>query len=365
MLTDPHWRRAFAEVPRHLFVPSYYRPGRSGRGHTLLTRDDPDPAGRARWLAGTYEDVPLITRLRAGALVSSSSQPSLMAMMLEALEVSEGQTVLEIGAGTGYNAALLAHRLGACAVTTVDLDGDIANAARERLAAAGYADVTVVTGDGTQGCPYRAPFDRIMATCELTSVPAPWLRQCRPGGLVIAPVAGGLVVLRVADAAHAEGRFLRTPAYFVALRRPGREPEVAQEPSREPDDAGTGGGQDERVRRTGTPPWVLDNDDFRFVMSLMLADTAVTRAFGGRGATLVAADGSRAHVGSDGSVRIHGPRDLWAGVERAHDLWQREGRPRRERFGLTVDGIRQRAWLDEPDGRYVWDLARSVTRGAA
>lgn len=355
MLTDPRWRRAFEQVPRHLFVPSYYRPGRSGRGYELLSGDDPDREWRARWLTGVYEDVPLVTLVRAGALVSSSSQPSLMAVMLEALDAAVGHAVLEIGTGTGYNAALLAHVLGADAITTVDVDSEITGAARERLAAAGYRGVTVVTGDGTLGCAPRAPYDRIMATCELSSVPAPWLRQCRPGGLVLVPIAGGLVALRVADAEHAEGRFLHTPAYFVALRDPGRKPQRRSVPPWEAVRAGDGDA--ERVRRTETPPWVLDNEVFRFVVSLVLGDAAVTQAFGGRSAALAASDGSRAYVDGDGGVRVSGPRDLWAVVERVHYLWQREGRPRRERFGITVDGARQRAWLDAPDGRYVWELA--------
>ena len=135
-LTDPAWRAAFEEVPRHLFVP-YYFVGRARRRTSGCGARTPTACGGPAGCAGAYADGPLATRVRDGELVSSSSQPSLMARMLEELEVRDGDRVLEIGAGTGYNAALLAHRLGDDAVTTVDLDPEITESARTHLAAAG------------------------------------------------------------------------------------------------------------------------------------------------------------------------------------------------------------------------------------
>lgn len=299
---DPVWRDAFTAVPRHLFVPYYYVPG-SG-GHERRWCGAADPRDRARWLAGVYQDTPLATRLRDGDLVSSSSQPSLMAAMLTELRVRDGDRVLEIGAGTGYNAALLAHRLGDDGlVTTVDLDPEITESARQHLAAAGYGPV-VVTGDGARGVPERAPFDRIIATCALESVPHAWLGQCAPGARVLAPVATGLLALTVGDATHAEGRFLHTPAYFVPLRGAGRR---APEPH--PSD--------------GVPGRAADHDLFRFLLALTGAGT-------GTGTVIE----SRA----------------------AYALWEREGRPVRERYGVSVDGDRQWAWLDHPRGRHRWPL---------
>ncbi|WP_329178848.1 methyltransferase domain-containing protein [Streptomyces sp. NBC_01477] len=222
-LADPAWRAAFAEVPRHLFVPVYYRGGSDdAAGHGRFAADDPDMRRRLSWLTGAYADQPIATHVSGGELVSSSSQPSLMALMCEALDLREGHRVLEIGAGTGYNAALLAHRLGGTgAVTTVDLDAAITAPAREHLAAYGTAaalSVTVVTGDGAFGCPAGAPYDRVIATCELPAVPPAWAEQCRPGARILAPFATGLVVLTVTGPGRAEGRFLSTPAYFVPLR---------------------------------------------------------------------------------------------------------------------------------------------------
>ncbi|MFJ2441377.1 methyltransferase domain-containing protein [Streptomyces sp. NPDC087658] len=299
-LDDPAWRAAFEEVERHVFVP-YYFVGRPG-GYDRLWSGDPDPVRRERWLRGAYADEPLAIRVRDGELISSSSQPSLMARMLAELEVRDGHRVLEIGAGSGYNAALLAHRLGDDLVTTVDLDPEITESARTHLAMAGYRPA-VVTGDGARGCPERAPFDRIIATCTLPRVPVSWPAQCRPGARILAPLATGLIALSVGEgdgalgADRAEGRFLHTAAYFVPLR--GAPPRIPR-------------AFGQRLPRGS------GHELFRFLLAL-----------------------------TEGSLD---PRD-------ALSLWEREGRPARERYGVTVVGERQWAWLDDPAGPYVWPLA--------
>jgi len=287
---DPGWRAAFEAVPRHLFVPYYYV-GVEG-GYERLWAGSPDPCTRERWLRGVYADVPLATRLRDGELVSSSSQPSLMARMLTELRVAAGDRVLEIGAGTGYNAALLAHRLGDDLVTTVDLEPEITESARTHLAAAGYRP-TVVTGDGTRGVPEHAPYDRIIATCALTSIPRAWLAQCTPGARILAPLATGLIALTVRDATHAEGNFLNTAAYFVPLRgtEPPESPEIPHRPG--------------------------DHELLRFLLTLTQGTLA--------------------------------PQD-------ARELWEQEGRPGRERYGVTVTGEGARAWLDTPESPHTWPL---------
>ncbi|WP_250298472.1 methyltransferase domain-containing protein [Streptomyces sp. A 4/2] len=299
-LADPAWRRAFEEVPRHLFVPYYFADGLWRRER--LWSEDPDPERRRRWLEGVYTDQPLAIRVRDGELVSSSSQPSLMARMLDELDVRDGNAVLEIGAGSGYNAALLAHRLGDSLVTTVDLDPEITESARGHLEAAGYAPA-VVTGDGARGCPAQAPFDRIIATCTLPSVPRAWLAQCRPGARILAPLSTGLIVLEVQDTEYAQGRFLDTPAYFVPLRG--------------------GGGDEPPLRSGGLPPSVLENGLFRFLLTLTAGSLDPVEAF---------------------------------------SLWEREERPARERYGVTVSGGHEWAWLDDPEGPYAWPLVPPASR---
>lgn len=184
---EPRWREAFAEVPRHLFVPYYYV-GVMG-GHERWWGEHPDPRHRERWLRGAYEDVPLATRLRDGELVSSSSQPSLMASMLLALGVRDGDDVLEIGAGTGYNAALLAELAGPHGqVTTIDIDPEVTAQARTRLDQAGYPHVRVATADGQLGDPDHAPYDRLIVTVGPWDIPQAWWQQVRVDGRMVLPL---------------------------------------------------------------------------------------------------------------------------------------------------------------------------------
>lgn len=304
-LTDPAWRAAFEEVPRELFVPYFYAPLRGG-GYERFWRDDPDPGRRARWAEGVYADQPLATRVRDGELLSSSSQPSLMARMLEYLDVADDSNVLEIGTGPGYNAGLLCHRLGDSRVTTVDLDPDITEAARRHLAAAGHRP-HVVTGDGARGCPARGPYDRVIATCALPRVPPPWLTQCVPGALILAPVASGLVRLRVTDGGRASGHFTGTPAFFVPLR------------------GGTGEQPVQKVRRPGGVPGdALRDDGFRFLLAL-----------------------------TEGRLE---PVEAYA-------LWRDQGGPGRERYGMSAGPGGQWVWLDDPEGPYVWPMGGTDERG--
>jgi protein-L-isoaspartate(D-aspartate) O-methyltransferase len=152
-------------VPRHLFIP-----------------------GTPLNAAYANEVVPT-KRADDSTPISSASQPSIVARMLEQLQVAPGNNVLEIGAGTGYNAALLSHLAGPGGqVTTIDVDEDIATAARAKLQEAGYPRVRVVLGDGAVGCPDFAPYDRVIASVGAWDLPLAWLGQLAPAGRLVVPL---------------------------------------------------------------------------------------------------------------------------------------------------------------------------------
>ena len=167
LIRTPAVREAFARVPRERFIPR---------------------VAEERGLAAVYEDTALVTLTSPqGLAISSSSQPAIMAEMLERLSVGSGVRVLEIGAGTGYNAALLAE-LGA-RVVSVDVDADLASAAAQRLV--DWPGVEVAAGDGMRGWTAGAPYDRIIVTATPPCIPAAWRDQLREGGLLEVPMLLG------------------------------------------------------------------------------------------------------------------------------------------------------------------------------
>jgi protein-L-isoaspartate(D-aspartate) O-methyltransferase len=161
-------REAFLAVPRELFVPEFA--AREG-------------------LEAVYRDEAIITKEgEYGNPLSSSSQPWIMALMLEHLELEAGMRVLEIGAGTGYNAALLSVLVGKHGrVVSVDVDAQIARQARRALRENGYR-ARVVHADGRSGFAPSAPYDRIVVTAGADEVPRAWHDQLADGGLVEAPL---------------------------------------------------------------------------------------------------------------------------------------------------------------------------------
>jgi protein-L-isoaspartate(D-aspartate) O-methyltransferase len=177
---------AMRAVPRHLFVP-------------------PNAVGDA------YDDHPL--PIGGGQTIS---QPYIVAFMTEALRLSGGETVLEVGTGSGYQAAVLARI--AAKVYTIEILVELAREARERLERLGYRNVEVRAGDGYAGWPEAAPFDGIMVTAAAPRIPAPLKAQLRDGGRLVIPVGDEyqeIVVVTRRGQAFDERRVL--PVRFVPM----------------------------------------------------------------------------------------------------------------------------------------------------
>jgi protein-L-isoaspartate(D-aspartate) O-methyltransferase len=179
---------AIAAVPRAAFVP-------------------------AEGVDDAYSDVPI--PIPHGQV---TTQPSLVARMLEALELDGGERALEVGTGYGFQTALLARL--AAEVVSIERFPRLAQAARRNLEAHGVENVEVVVGDGSAGVPARAPFDAVVVAAAYTSVPRPLAEQLVPGGRLVQPVGPGghdEVVLFERGAAGLERVRSVTPAHFVRL----------------------------------------------------------------------------------------------------------------------------------------------------
>jgi protein-L-isoaspartate(D-aspartate) O-methyltransferase len=357
------WMDAFRAVPREAFIPDTVWRWEDGRYAPL--RRDTDPAA---WQAAVTADAPVITQVDDGVpdgpghcVSSSSSMPTVMAIMLAQLEADPGHKVLEIGTGTGWNSALLAHRLGAEQVTSIEVDPALAEQARGALKRAGYP-VTVITGDGALGVPERAPFDRIIATAGVSAgqIPYEWVKQARPGGRIVVPwgtcwLNAGMLALTVAEDGTASGQVVDHAA-FMSLRAQRVDRKVP--PCNQDDAVGS---------ITDLYPGLLtqDYDGCAFAASLRLADvefsitlepdhtvdqphfeTLLWHAESGSWALHTVTP--EADRDSEYPVRQWGPRRLWDEAETAYDWWDDLGRPDYRRFGVTVTPARQWAWLDEP-----------------
>jgi protein-L-isoaspartate(D-aspartate) O-methyltransferase len=183
---DPLTLAALRKVPRHLFVPKAAAGG--------AYADHPLPIGHGQTI----------------------SQPYIVAFMTEALGLRGGETVLEVGTGSGYQSAVLAEI--AARVHSIEIIGALADEARERLRRLGYSTVEVRTGDGYSGWPEAAPFDAIVVAAAAPRVPDPLNRQLRDGGRLVVPVGDEsqeLIVVTRRGASFEERRVL--PVRFVPM----------------------------------------------------------------------------------------------------------------------------------------------------
>ncbi|MGH3564512.1 MAG: methyltransferase domain-containing protein [Pseudonocardia sp.] len=349
-LTEEAWRHAFTAVPRHALVPRFYRIN----DRAVIDSANPDDA--ATWLETVYSNKTLVTQITPTDVTSSGTMPGLIAKMLTALRINTGDNVLQVGTGTGYTAALLCERLGSNKVTTVDVDPDLSKDARTRLGDVGYTP-TVVTVNGAHGYAPNAPYDAILATCALRSIPADWLAQAAPGARIVAPLATGLIAFDVTGPDQASGRFLMPGGFFMPLRDTNQKGK--------PTTSSNGTRRDPRTTELG-PRQTFYEDHLRFLLTVALSDVC-TGQHGPAWEDLTISDsaGSTARLDrtENGAFLVTetGPRTLWNEVEHLHHQWQAWGRPHRERYGLTITAQSQTIWLDKPHDTPTWPLPGDVT----
>jgi protein-L-isoaspartate(D-aspartate) O-methyltransferase len=208
---SPATRAAFLAIDRKLFVPQHYR--QVERVWTACPTTDGE----------VYQDIPLVTKVERGRPCSSSSQPSVMAAVIEALQLQPGQSIMEIGTGTGYNAALLAHITGdAHLMTSLDIDGEAIEHAQQIIPPVVGEGMTMVQADGRTGYEDNAPYDRIMVAAGFRHVPDAWRDQLKTGGLLVGnwlrALSSVMVVLQKQEDGSMKGSVLPQGAFFMEMR---------------------------------------------------------------------------------------------------------------------------------------------------
>jgi protein-L-isoaspartate(D-aspartate) O-methyltransferase len=360
--TEPRWADAVAAVSRAGFLPDLMWPYDMDSRASIAVDRGTDPQA---WEQAVFADMPLTIQWDDGdhegadpgrLATSSASMPSVVTAMLQDADLQPGMRVLEIGTGTGWSAGLMAHVLGPGAVVSVEIDPDVAEHAARRLNRTG-ADVRLVVGDGRDGWATNAPYDRVIATAGIRQVPAAWIAQTAPGGLVVAPWGthygngDALLRLTVAGDGSASGRFVR-PLEFMKVRSDRTAwPNLAD---RLPDGFPAG----LESRDTAVTLSELTGEKWgptEFVIGLAVPDCAHAVLRDGDTASvwfygLSDASWSVATFDGENAVSVYqgGPRQLWDEVEAALSWWASAGRPGLERFGLTVDASSEVAWVDDP-----------------
>jgi methyltransferase of ATP-grasp peptide maturase system len=351
-LKDPALRAAVEAVPRELFLdPGVFLPAEGGRWRPVTALG----TASEEWLDIAYSDRSLATQLDGhrtadqaaepvtGTPTSSSTTPVTVLGMIEDLDLADGQRVLEIGTGTGYSTALLCHRLGEDNVTTIEVDPQVAARADAALEEIGFSTWTV-TGDGLLGHPPRAPYDRVVATCAVRRIPYTWVRQTKPGGIILAtlgswPYGTGLAKVTVNEDGTAEGRVIGRSSFMQARSQ-------AMIPVSGDLSARTAYVDTERP--TKLPPTLLDDWMPAFLAQLAAPGTQRVRAKAADGTRLlylfdIDRESFAAFTEDDAGewiVRQGGPIALWDTVEQTLTAWQDAGRPDIDSVRLHIaDGV--------------------------
>lgn len=355
-LRSRSWIGAFSSVPRDVFVPGFFCQQDHAPGFARIDSGDSD--AHDYWLRSVYNDDVLFTQISdEGVPTSSSTSPGLMALMLEALDIAAGMNVLEIGTGTGYSVALLCRRLGSGQVTSIDIDPELVNAARDRLSSLGY-DPHLAVHDGMTGYQSRAPYARIISTVAVPSIPPAWISQVSQDGRILAnlyrELGGGALVLLTVHGNYAEGRFLADYGGFMPVRAICQHTPLSLLHAAETTEYSE--------RETKVTGKVLDDPSFAFFAALRVPAQQLGYVPHNQPEEfwLLGTDGSWARQTSAKNgqlhVRQHGARMLWDALEQACDDWARLGSPPRQDFGLTVTANgKHTLWYAQPRSQF-WEL---------
>ncbi len=179
---------AFESVERHRFTPVLWTMDEESSELVKNKIDPEDPPGEL--IGEIYQDSPLVIESDGEDVISTSSQPTVMAFMIDAVSLKEGMKVLEVGSGSGYNAAILSEITGSDEnVFTLEIREETASRAQNNLRGNGYSGVTLLEEDGGFGYKDGSPYDAVIVTCSSSTITKNWIEQLKVGGKLCAPLA--------------------------------------------------------------------------------------------------------------------------------------------------------------------------------
>jgi protein-L-isoaspartate(D-aspartate) O-methyltransferase len=343
LLDDLRLERAFRAVPRQLFLP-HLSPEQVYADQAVAIKQGVD-----------------------GSVVSSSSQPSMMAIMLNQLRLKEGCNVLEIGTGSGYNAAIMQQIVGESGkITTIEYDQEVARHAADHLADAGARAVNIVFGDGAIGYAPRAAYDRIISTVGVWDVPKMWIRQLRPNGVLVAPIWWNAFQLSAAFTFAGDGTLIsgrNVLCSFVSLRGGAESPPLSLRIGTTAlwlESSGAGSldsamvqlllSDDASVGQLSSPisfkdmwnsliPYLALNTPPGFIFARYQVRDEAQKPFGieGMGFALIT-KGSACFVpvSGEGTIYSYGGADAFIAVEDTLQAWAAAGRPRQTQLRVRL-----------------------------
>ncbi|MFJ4003847.1 methyltransferase [Streptomyces sp. NPDC090023] len=347
VLTDALLRDALLRLPREILLPHAYvrvsGPGADPIDWRLLDGSHPDD--QQEWLELIHSDESILLQrdgepldalprgpVTGGHMTSMSTYTPATVEALQAMELDSGQRYLELGPGPGVSFALAAAITGPGLATGVERDGPMTAFAQRNLDHLGVG-AEVIEGDALEGHEARAPYDRIHSGIGVPCVPVPWVEQLAPGGRLLTTLTtctpswpGQLLVTRTA-AGTVEAVLRGRPRGYRPLLGY-RWLNAVDHRARVKDDPGTA-----RSTRLTPPP----DDAYGFWLAAAYLAPGLVRDFQAETMTIVAPeDDSWAVAGpDDGTVRVHGPRDVWAELEDLDARWEQAGRPERYRVDLS------------------------------
>lgn len=345
---SPALREAFLAIPRHAFLDHYYQQG-DGYSWERIDAPSPDatPGMWQTWYEAIYQDEALVVQIDdRGRPLSSSSTPSLMARMLETLEVSVGQRVLEIGTGTGYHAALLAHLVSDTQlITTIEVDPTLASSARQRLDEVVGPGVKVHATDGLTWISKAEAFDRIIATGSLARIPEIWIRMLAVGGILVMEWRGAFAGILLQLHKRADGSLIGHivpgwDASFMPLHPPDalptRSPLFTDQPIIERATVTGDTFSPSLLTQPGLALWLQCASPHLTLRRQYARDTnaLTTYLIDAERRTSIA---MQEEENGDWTIVVYGSYPLWTQISIAVQQWRALGCPTPEAYTLRVD----------------------------